>query len=310
MTRRSSSGRKAFASGIVSAVAVAVPALWASHAAFAGILESSRGARRSPKTVSCAEGFGDQAPPPPTPPTKEEKAQALKDAFSFDAAKDMLKREGYVEKKTEKVEEPVVKLRGPIRPPDAPASYRALTKLRLRNAPSRFAELSTVEIPQDTEFRALKAVRDKEVEDLTYLKTTEEWGEGWVINMGVAGKWANKKTIKRVAGTLAKTGPGRPSRAMHKLSLMDKADVVDEEAEAKEREEQLKRAEERAAAFPNAESGGGAKNQYAPELLAVLEDPKILEMCQTMGISLEDLKAKPEFLTAVSRRIQGEEVVG
>lgn len=180
-------------------------------------------------------------------------------------------------------------LPGPIKPPAAPATYKALTKIRLRVAPERVADIWTQkEINKGEVFRAVQA---KEIEGTMFLKLDDTYEGKWIMDKGVAGQWAAKRVIKRVAGSQAQKG-----KAMHEISVMDRAEPVTSMPPE--------------GADQGENDGGFASNEAQREpILAILEDPKVKELCKQAGISPEDLKGNPEFLRSVQRGLFGEEVV-
>lgn len=194
---------------------------------------------------------------------------------------------GEAKPQEEKPEQPAFQLGGPIRPPAAPATYKALQKIRLRVAASRFADLLTsTEIAKGDVFRAIES---KEDEDGTlFLKTDRAYENGWFMELGVIGKRAGKPVVKRVAGN------ARRNTAVHEISAMPRAEAMPAgEAPPPRPEGKILTEEER-----------------KQPILAMLEDPKVRAVFEKKGVSIETLKENPEFLRAVSRRLFGEEVVG
>ncbi|CAE8591773.1 unnamed protein product, partial [Polarella glacialis] len=184
---------------------------------------------------------------------------------------------------------PAIELPGPLRPPAAPATYEALTKIRLRVAPNKFADLVTsTEIEKGAKVRAVEAKEDED--GLLFLRADEDFGRGWFLDRGIAGKWAGKRVVKRVAGSL---NVGK-NRAVHSLSAIDTAEVLPPGGDpAPSGEEQP--------------SQSPAERQQP--ILDLLEDPQIREVCEELGVSVETLRSNPGFLQAVARRLYGDEVV-
>lgn len=181
-------------------------------------------------------------------------------------------------------------LPGPIKAPAAPATYKALTGIRLRVAPDKRADIWVFkEIAKDEVFRVVQA--KKEEDGTMFLKLEDKYEGKWIMDHGVAGKWAGKKLIKRVAGSQSTKG-----KAVHEISIVEKAEPVTSLPKKGEKE------------GPN--DGGFAANeaQRAP-ILDVLADPKVVAMCKEAGIDPEELKGNPEFLRNVQRQLYGEEVV-
>jgi len=190
----------------------------------------------------------------------------------------------------EKIIIPDPLLPAPLKAPAAPASYEALTKLRLRVAPSKFADLITSKVIEKGEiFRVVDARDDDEI-GLTYLQVEGAYDDGWIMDKGIAGPFARKKLVKRVAGSLAASV--RPS--VHELSEVESAEVVNGDQPD---------------ADAQAQTGAWSDTSgYPKEILDLLADPKIMKMCADMGVDGDTLK-NAVFLRAVSRRLYGEEVV-
>jgi len=190
----------------------------------------------------------------------------------------------------EKIIIPDPLLPGPLKPPAAPASYEALTKLRLRVAPSKFADLITSKVVEKGDvFRVVDARDDDEI-GLTYLQVDGAYEDGWIMDKGIAGPFAGKKLVKRIAGSLKSSV--RPS--VHELSEVESAEVVNEHEPGTDAQ---------------AQTGAWSDTSgYPKEILDLLADPKIMKMCADMGVDGDTLK-NAVFLRAVSRRLYGEEVV-
>jgi len=197
----------------------------------------------------------------------------------------------------EKIEVPTVKLPGPLKPPAAPATYKALTKIRLRVDPSKYSEIVTsTEIPKGATFRA---VDSREDEDGTlFIRTSGEYEGGWLLEKGIVGKWAGKRVIKRVVHQCN----ADEGTAVHAVSEIDRAEVAppDEASRSGNQAVGGRRAQE---LYENDES-------QKDTILEALEDPKIAEVLKQSGISADMLKTNPEMLKAVQRALFGDEVVG
>lgn len=186
------------------------------------------------------------------------------------------------------------KLTGPLRAPVAPATYEALTNIRLRVAPSVFADIQyQAEIAQGTVFRAVRAVEE---DGVTFLKPEEEKYLGaWARMTGVVGEWAGKNVVKRIPGSRAikiqvEQGKGRAPTAVMAISEVEQAEVVS-------KVEPKRQVDTRPG--PDGEA----------RVKAVLEDPKIKEIIKSAGLDPEVLKRNPEILQKIARSVFGDDVV-
>jgi len=231
----------------------------------AAVGRPARAARRAGK------GFGDEK-------SNASLKEGLLNGFSSPSAPDL---SDVWTAPAEPVEQPKVPLPGPLKPPAAPATYKALKKIRLRVAPSTFADVMTShEIEKGTVFRAIEA--SEEDDGTMFLKSTPEYSNGWLMMKGVAGKWAGRSVVKRVAGSMA----AQKGTAMLEISEVERVEDLNDAATKEE------------AAGPSADP-----------VLALLEDPKIRATFEKQGISVETLKNNPEFLEAVAKRLYGDEDV-
>mmetsp|Transcript_82449 Transcript_82449/g.241988 ORF Transcript_82449/g.241988 Transcript_82449/m.241988 type:complete len:302 (-) Transcript_82449:47-952(-) len=189
-------------------------------------------------------------------------------------------------------EQPFAQLGGPLKPPAAPATYKSLTKIRLRVAASRVADIVTsTEIRQGAIFRAVEAKEDDD--GVLFLRTDGEYENGWFMEKGIVGPFAGKSVVKRVAGS-AKKGKGPALLSMSEVSRSEVMGMGKPEDKAKR---------EAAAEVPTPQS-------RKQSVVSMIEDPEVRKVLEQSGISVEDLKRDPEFLQAVARRLFGEEVVG
>lgn len=187
-------------------------------------------------------------------------------------------------------------LKGPLKPPAAPATYKALTKIRLRVEPSKYSEiLTTTEIAKGATFRAVEA--RKEDDGTLFLRTSGEYGGGWFLEKGIVGTWAGKRVIKRVV----KPCNADEGTAVHSISEIAGADIApDETPQSSTQPVGGRRAQE---LYENEKS-------QQDTILKVLEDPKIAAFLKQSGISADMVKENPEILQAVQRALFGDEVVG
>eukprot|EP00930_Biecheleria_cincta_P034586 TRINITY_DN23887_c0_g1_i1.p1 TRINITY_DN23887_c0_g1~~TRINITY_DN23887_c0_g1_i1.p1 ORF type:complete len:274 (-),score=60.29 TRINITY_DN23887_c0_g1_i1:111-932(-) len=226
--------------------------------------------RTEAATARAAKGFGKEA--------QDDAAGGAEEAGSTQLLKD------YAESQAEEEGRPKFILPGPPRPPSAPATYESISKIRLRSSPDFFAEFESLEIEKGVKFRVLQA---KEVDGIRWLRTDSSYKQGWLLELGVAGKMRGKKVAKRIAGSLA---AGR--KAVHAVSTVDKEN--DSASSSSDKPSQ--------------------KTWIPPEqaskpILRLLEDPKVIEVCGQLGFSVDDLKANPGFLKAVAKRIYGEDMM-
>jgi len=193
-------------------------------------------------------------------------------------------------------EVPKVKLRGPLKPPAAPATYKALTTIRLRVEPSKYSEIVTsTEIAKGATFRAVESRED--ADGTRFIRTSGEYEGGWFLEKGIVGKWAGKRVVKRVVLPCN----ADEGTAVHSVSEIDRAEVAPDETPRWSTQ---------------AVSGRRTQELYENEqiqqntILEVLEDPKIAEFMKQSGISADMLRTNPEILKAVQRALFGDEVVG
>lgn len=188
--------------------------------------------------------------------------------------------------KKEPIVQPQVPLKGPLKAPAAPATYKALKKIRLRVAPSKFADvLTSTEIEKDAVFRVLEAKEDED--GSLFLRTDSDYDDGWFMDKGIIGKFQGRKVIQRVAGSMSKA-----QVTVHSLSQVERAEVSD--------------GSQKAAPVATAAE---VDQQQKYSVQAVLLDPKMQELCKDIGIDPHVLKNNPTFLRAVARRLYGEEVI-
>jgi len=241
-----------------------------------------RKGRASSGILLRAEGFAPQKKSEPAgfaPPVMPDKANIFNPNASPSAA-----------------QVPKVKLPGPLRPPAAPATYKALTKIRLRVEPSKYSEIVTsTEIPKGATFRAVESRED--ADGNLFIRTSGEYEDGWFLEKGIVGKWAGKRVIKRVVLPCN----ADEGTAVHSVSEIDRAEVAPEETSQ---------------SSTQAVGGRRAQELYENEqaqqdtILEVLQDPKIAEFMQKSGISAEMLRKNPEILKTVQRALFGDEVIG
>lgn len=174
-------------------------------------------------------------------------------------------------------------LKGPLRPPSAPATYKSVAKIRLRVAPDAFADLKTLEIEKGATFRVLQS---REVDGIRWLRTDTSYEDGWLLERGVAGMMRGKKVAKRIAGSLA-----AGKKAVHAVSAVDK-----EQEEGASRD------------TPSQKTWIPPEQANKP-ILRLLEDTKVIDVCEQLGVSVDDLKANPAFLKAVAKRVYGEDMM-
>jgi len=187
-------------------------------------------------------------------------------------------------------------LPGPPKPPAAPATYKALQKIHLRTGPNLYAD-TTRSIDTGATFRAVAWGPHEQDNNVIWLKTDADYEGGWMVDTGVAGKLAGKKVIKRIAGVMS----SERRSAVLELSAVDNAEALPPGSQGSD--SQGSEDEE-----PNDGGFERMEQQRAP-VLDLLEDPKIVELCESMGIKTDDLKANPEFLRTVARSLYGDEVV-
>jgi len=192
-------------------------------------------------------------------------------------------------------EKPIFDLPGPLRPPAAPAKYKALTKIRLRVAPHKFADLvtPTYEIQQGQDFRVIEAEEDEDEKSLLWLKTSQESGGAWFLERGIIGKFAGKKLAKRIAGSLEqKKGPA----VMQISEVEEPSEVLEPTASTSE-------------SFEGVNQAPPSPYERKQPVLELLEDPEIQQICKEMGIDMETMKKNPDFVEGIARRLYGDEVV-
>jgi enoyl-CoA hydratase/carnithine racemase len=184
---------------------------------------------------------------------------------------------------------PKFELPGPLKPPAAPATYKALTKLRLRVAPSRWSDILTSKtIEADTLFRVLEERPDSDNPEISFLRADAEFDDGWLLDSGVAGEWAGKKTIQRVAGSMKKA-----EVSVNQISAVEDAEV----SSSGQGYEGAERTPAEAAALQK------------EALKSALQDPALLEMMAKAGVDVDALKDNPDFTEGVARDLYGEELV-
>jgi len=184
-------------------------------------------------------------------------------------------------------ERPKYMLPGPLKPPAAPASYKALTKIWLRRAPSTLADVVTThEIQKGGEFYVPESIYDNET-GITYLRTDEEYDSGWVVDTGIAGAWAGKKIVKRVAGSLR----AQKGIAVNQISPVEKAEVVEPGSDEDEKK---------------AGTQNDSKVDVPPAIQRALDDPQIVDLCQKLGLGPDELKKNPSFVLGVAKRLYGD----
>eukprot|EP00931_Biecheleriopsis_adriatica_P074817 TRINITY_DN48807_c0_g1_i1.p1 TRINITY_DN48807_c0_g1~~TRINITY_DN48807_c0_g1_i1.p1 ORF type:complete len:259 (+),score=76.29 TRINITY_DN48807_c0_g1_i1:63-839(+) len=194
------------------------------------------------------------------------------------------KREAKLKEAIEKeVEKPAIMLEGPLRAPDAPASYKALTKIRLRTAPHRFADLRTdYEIEKDETIRVLEAKQDDE--GVVFLRTDSDAGDGWFCDRGVVGEFRGRRIVKRIPGSLRL---GKKGQALHQISSMKAEDA-------------------QAVAKTEGASQSVTSQDTEDSIKSFLEDEEVQKLIQELGISSDTLKNNPAFLKAVAAQLYGE----
>lgn len=194
-------------------------------------------------------------------------------------------------------EKPKIMLDGPLKPPAAPATYKALTKLRLREGPSRFADVLPAggEIEADRVFHVLQAKQEDESGILFLRVDEDDLARGWIMDTGVAGKFQAKKVVKRVAGSL-----GKRRMAIHQISPVERAEVVEPGSSTSKPKGEK-------AASPNR---GNTGNNVPEELMKLLADPQIKAACEKMGVTEDMLQKNPKFVEAITRKFYGDQVVG
>eukprot|EP00913_Durusdinium_trenchii_P001399 g1294.t1 len=227
--------------------------------------------------------------------------------------------------RAEDYEKPIFDLPGPLRPPAAPARYKALTKIRLRVAPHKFADLvtPTYEIQEGEEFRVLEAKTDEsdpgqnrlasrrlgdalDPQDpgVLWLRTGQDSGAAWFLERGIIGKFAGKKLARRVCGSLEVQEKGP--------AVMQISEVPDEVAAPTSSTSSSSESEE--ADQPEAPS----PLEKQKSILELLEDavdlfdwcdPEIQSTCKEMGIDMETMKKNPEFVEAMARQLYGDDAV-
>lgn len=205
--------------------------------------------------------------------------------------------------------EPIVKLPGPLRPPAAPAKYKALTKIRLRVAPHSLADLTTptYTIQPGQEFYVVAEQEHEESPNVLWLRTDQDAGGAWLLERGVAGAFANKKVVRRIAGTLGATKrPPLMEISEVPTELAEEAAELALEAEAlpplpsnqKKREE-----------FAGVNMAPPSAYERRKPILELLEDPEIQAVCKEMGVDMESLRQNPAFIEEIARQLYGDEVV-
>jgi len=171
------------------------------------------------------------------------------------------------------IEKPLFELPGPLRPPDAPATYKALTKIRLRIAGAKLADLSMDEIQKDAEFRVVEA---KEADDVICLRTDpeSEYKGLWLLDRGFVGMFRGKKVVKRIAGSL---GSGKKA-ILHEISMADPAYV--------------------------AEANSGVAVSEKERLRSALEgDRELSDMFEAMGIDTQEYLQDAGFKEFLSKQM-------
>lgn len=156
--------------------------------------QSNRVRQPESAIAMAAKGFGESA----------ENADDVRQTLLEDSP-ELLK--DFEATKVEEEGRPKFILQGPLRPPSAPATYKTISKVRLRTAPDMFADLKSTEIEKGATFRVLQA---KEVDGLRWLRTDPTYEEGWLLERGVAGKLRGKKSCKadrRLIGCWQEGGP-------------------------------------------------------------------------------------------------------
>merc|ERR1712079_459662 len=159
-------------------------------------------------------------------------------------------------------EVPKTMLPGPLKPPAAPATYKALTNIRLSVEPAKYSEIVTsAEIAKGATFRAVEAKED--ADGTLFIRTSGEYEGGWFLERGIVGKWAGKRVVKRVVAQCN----ADEGTAVHSVSEIDRAEVAPDEPQSSTQAVGGRRA---------AELYENEKTQQ-DTILEVLADPKIAE---------------------------------
>eukprot|EP00933_Yihiella_yeosuensis_P036540 TRINITY_DN30301_c0_g1_i1.p1 TRINITY_DN30301_c0_g1~~TRINITY_DN30301_c0_g1_i1.p1 ORF type:complete len:332 (+),score=71.29 TRINITY_DN30301_c0_g1_i1:64-1059(+) len=205
---------------------------------------------------------------------------------------------------------PKFNLTGPLRAPAAPATYQALTRLRLRKDAGLYSDLVTEFIPEGATFRIIEARPDSE-SNMIFLRTDRDYGGAWIFDKGVMGTFAGKRVVKRIAGSLV---AGKKRKAVFQVDEIDPSEVNDEDFDlsALAPPEMLDAEVEEGRRTPGQDTGpplGDSPYERKKEILELLEDPDIRGVMEKMGMSTEKLSADPSFIEKVAREMYGEEVV-
>jgi len=280
---------------VACAAALAAAVLTASHTAWLVPLDSAASLVQRPPSATTgrfsmpavlrrAQGFGDA--PNPVEKVVYEAIEALEEQL-IDSAKGAA--QASAQEQADKGVVPVHKLAGPLMPPAAPATYKALLKMRLKKDPDLFSEVMLdKEIEQGAVFRAVAARECTEKPGTFFLKTDEEYGGSWIYDTGVAGKFANQRVVKRVAGSQSKRG----MTTILEISMVDRADVFAP-----------------GQTIPEPDNRVASTADKELPIYALLEDDAVTSALLAAGLSAEDLRNNPEFIQKVARSIYGEEVV-
>lgn len=244
------------------------------------------------RLATTQKGVGFASPPEKNKDDPGELAKLLVDAAMGEAGVDA--SEYMEEKASAKKPLPPGMLPGPPKPPAAPATYKALQKIRLRIAPGTTSDLTWKEIEKGAVFRAIASQDDETTPGIIWLKTDDDYDGGWLLDTGIIGDFRGKKVVKRVGGSLA----SQKRSAVLEISAIDNAEALPPGTKGNDSEAQQ----------PNDGGFQQGEQQRAP-VLSLLDDPQMTELCKSMGISADDLKANPEFLRSVARRLYGDEVV-
>ncbi|CAE7473563.1 unnamed protein product [Symbiodinium sp. CCMP2592] len=278
---------------------------WALTLAFAGVLPWAfcglpRG-RVAVSTARLAKGFGAES---------EKEEQDLKETEG-DMMVELFKM---IQKEEDKEDwaEPIVKLPGPLRPPAAPAKYKALTKIRLRVAPHSLADLTTptYTIQPGQEFYVVAEQEHEEAPNVLWLRTDQDAGGAWLLERGVAGAFANKKVVRRIAGTLGATKrPPLMEISEVPTELAEEAAELALEAEALPPLPSNQKKREEREEFAGVNMQPPSPYERRQPILELLEDPEIQAVCKEMGADMETLRKNPAFIEEIARQLYGDEVV-
>mmetsp|Transcript_68876 Transcript_68876/g.165331 ORF Transcript_68876/g.165331 Transcript_68876/m.165331 type:complete len:553 (-) Transcript_68876:183-1841(-) len=93
---------------------------------------------------------------------------------------------------------------------EAPGKYRAITRIRLREAPDIKATPTGKTVEPGEEFEAIEVVKGDGDSDLAYLKVD---GRGWVFDQGIAGDWVGKPIVEAMPTPVGSTPAPAPAQA-------------------------------------------------------------------------------------------------